>query len=152
MQQNLKAWISQGAVWESRIGGFQEGGFQIVERAAFSFVWKSVIAWEFLLKIDTSLAIATSGLRTNLLFEKPLPKTPHLILPSSKTRRRNRRESRDFGGLRWRRPNSAILAVHRRLLVLSGPTARPPYRAIRYRHTYRTCAHTHTNCRLRGTH
>ena len=35
------------------------------------FAWKSVIAREFLLKVDTSLAIATSGLRTNLLFEIP---------------------------------------------------------------------------------
>ena len=25
-----------GVIWESRMGGFQEGGFQIVERAAFS--------------------------------------------------------------------------------------------------------------------
>ena len=47
------------------MGGFQEGGFQIVERAVFSSR-KSVIAGEFLLKIDTLLAIATSGLRTNL--------------------------------------------------------------------------------------
>ena len=47
------------------------------------FAWKSVIAREFLLKIDTSLAIATSGLRTNLLFENPLPKFPHLIFPKS---------------------------------------------------------------------
>ena len=41
-------------------------------------------AREFLLKIDTSLAIATSGLRTNLLFEPPpLPKTPHSIFPTN---------------------------------------------------------------------
>ena len=58
------------------MGGFQEGGFQIVERAAFSSRGNLLyiyiyIAREFLLKIDTSLAIATSGLRTNLLFEKP---------------------------------------------------------------------------------
>ena len=66
------------------MGGFQEGGFQIVERAAFFFAWKSVIAREFLLKIDTSLVIATSGLRTNLLFENPpLPKTPHVIFPNT---------------------------------------------------------------------
>ena len=41
------------------------------------FAKKSAIAREFLLKNDTSLAIAMSGLRTNLLLqEPPLPKTP----------------------------------------------------------------------------
>ena len=55
------------------MGGFQEGGFQIVERAAFSSRGNLFIARELLLKVDTSLAIATSGLRTNLLFENPPP-------------------------------------------------------------------------------
>ena len=50
------------------MGEFQEGGFQIVERAAFSSRGN--------LKVDTSLAIATSGLRTNLLFEKPPSENP----------------------------------------------------------------------------
>ena len=63
------------------MGGFQEGGFQIVERAAFFFPWKSVIAREFLLKINTLLAIATSGLRTNLLFEKPPSENPPFDIP-----------------------------------------------------------------------
>ena len=45
--------------------------------------WKSVIAREFFLKKDTSLAIATSGLRTNLLFGNPLPKTPPFDFPDS---------------------------------------------------------------------
>ena len=55
------------------------------------FAWTSVMARELLLKIDTSLAIATSGLRTNLLFEiedksviwkTPLPTTPHSTFPN----------------------------------------------------------------------
>ena len=47
---------------------------------------KSVIAREFLLETDTSLAIVTSGLRTNLLLqEPPLPKTPHSIFPTVET-------------------------------------------------------------------
>ena len=49
--------------------GFQEGGFQIVECAAFSSRGNLLLQGNSLLKIDTSLAIATSGLRTNLLFE-----------------------------------------------------------------------------------
>ena len=40
------------------MGGFQERGFRIVECAAFSS------RGNLLLKINTSLAIATSGLRT----------------------------------------------------------------------------------------
>ena len=45
------------------------------------FAWKSVIVREFFLKIDTSLAIARSGLRTNLLFEKPpFRKPPHSMV------------------------------------------------------------------------
>ena len=53
-------------------GGSRKGGRQIVERAAFSSRGNLLLqlAREFLLKIDTSLAIATSGLRTNLLFAK----------------------------------------------------------------------------------
>ena len=39
------------------------------------------MAREFLLKIDTSLAIATSGLRTNLLFEKPPFENPPFDFP-----------------------------------------------------------------------
>ena len=62
-------------------GGFQEGGFQIVERAAF-FLRVAIIAMEFLLKIDTSLKIiATSGLRTNLLFENPPFRKPPFDFP-----------------------------------------------------------------------
>ena len=46
------------------------------------FARKSVIAREFLLEIDTSLAIATSGLRTDLLLQDPpLLSTLHLIFP-----------------------------------------------------------------------
>ena len=45
------------------------------------FAWKSAIAREFLLKIDTSLAIATSGLKTNLLFEKPPSENPPFDFP-----------------------------------------------------------------------
>ena len=52
-------------------GGFPRGGFSNSWTCSVFFAWKSVIAREFLLQIDTSLAIATSGLRTNLLFEKP---------------------------------------------------------------------------------
>ena len=44
-----------------------------------------------LLNIDTSLAIATSGLRTNLLFDKSFPKTPHSIFP---TKQRQIKETR----------------------------------------------------------
>ena len=62
------------------MGGSRKG-FQIVERAAFFFAWKSVIAREFLFKIDTSLAIATSGLRTNLLFENPPFQKPPVRFP-----------------------------------------------------------------------
>ena len=54
----------------------QNSAFQIVACAAFSSRgndFKSVIAREFLLKIDTLLAIATSGSRTNLLLENPPP-------------------------------------------------------------------------------
>ena len=66
------------------MGGFQEGGFQIVERAAFSSRGNlSVIAGEFLLKIDTLLAIATSGLRTNPLFEKPPSENPPFDFPKT---------------------------------------------------------------------
>ena len=47
------------------------------------FARKSVIARKFLLDIDTSLAVVTSGLRTNLLLqETPLPKTSHSISPN----------------------------------------------------------------------
>ena len=63
------------------MGGFQEGGFQIVELAAFSSRGNLLLQGEFLLKIDTSLAIATSGLRTNLLFEKPPPENPPFDFP-----------------------------------------------------------------------
>ena len=49
--------------------------------------WKSVIAREFLLKIDTLLAIATSGLRTHLLFETPPSKNPPLDFPKPWTKR-----------------------------------------------------------------
>ena len=45
------------------------------------FAWKSVIAREFLLKIDTALAIAKSGLRTNLLFERPPSENPPFDFP-----------------------------------------------------------------------
>ena len=39
------------------------------------------------LEIDTPLAIATSGLRMNLLLqERPFPNTPHLIFPRSAIR------------------------------------------------------------------
>ena len=46
---------------------------------------KSVIAREFLQGIDTSLAVATSGLRTNLLLQEPPPfeKPPHSIFPDT---------------------------------------------------------------------
>ena len=63
-------------------GGVPGRGFSNSGLCCVFFAWKSVIAREFLLHIDTSLAIATSGLRTNLLFDKKnLPKTPHSILP-----------------------------------------------------------------------
>ena len=59
-------------------GGVPGRGFSNSWMCCVFFAWKSVIAREILLKIDTSLAIATSGLKTNLLFEKPpFPKTPH---------------------------------------------------------------------------
>ena len=45
------------------------------------------IAREFLLKIDTSLAIATSGLRTNLLFEKPPSENPPFDFPEISIRK-----------------------------------------------------------------
>ena len=51
-------------------GGVPGMGFSKSGTYCVFFAWKSVIAREFLLKIGTSLAIATSGLRTNLLFEK----------------------------------------------------------------------------------
>ena len=48
---------------------------------------KFVIAREFLLEIDTPLAIATLGLKMNLLLqEHPFPNTPHLIFPRSAIR------------------------------------------------------------------
>ena len=34
--QSARAFLGLDILWESRMGGFQEGGFQIVERAAFS--------------------------------------------------------------------------------------------------------------------
>ena len=75
-------WNEPETSWESRGGGgLQEGGFQIVERGCVFFAWKSVIAREVLLKIDTLLAIATSGLRTNLLFEKPPSENPPFDFP-----------------------------------------------------------------------
>ena len=97
-------------VWELRMGGFQEGGFQIVEHAA----WKSVIAREFLLKIDTSLAIATSGLRTNLLFDKPLSENPPFDFPNGvvyKIRERNRAKKLPHTG---RRGTHAFLGARQR--------------------------------------
>ena len=64
------------------MGGFPGRGFSNSCTCCVFFAWRSVIAREFLLKIDTSLAIATSGLRTNLLFEKPPPpKTSRSIFP-----------------------------------------------------------------------
>ena len=63
--------------------GFREGGFP-----QLLFARKSVMAREFLLEIDTSLATTTSGLRTNLLLQgSPLPKTPHSIFPSMEWQR-----------------------------------------------------------------
>ena len=53
------------------MGGFQEGGLQIVEHAAFFFAKKSVIAREFLPEVDTSPAIATSVWRTAQLLREP---------------------------------------------------------------------------------
>ena len=62
------------------MGGVPGRGFSNSGTCCVFFAWKSVIAREFLLKIDTSLAIATSGLRTNLLFENPpLRNPPHSI-------------------------------------------------------------------------
>ena len=54
-------------------GGSRKGFLQIVDTCCVFFAWKSVIARGFLLKTDMcfSPAIATSGLRTNLLFENP---------------------------------------------------------------------------------
>ena len=58
-------------------GGVPRRGFSNSWRCCFFFAWKSVIAREFLLKIDTSLA----GLRTNLLFEKPPSENPPFDFP-----------------------------------------------------------------------
>ena len=80
-KENSKAITRKGP--QFKWGGFQEGGFSNSWTCCVFFVGKSVIARELLLKIDTTLAIATTGLRTNLLFEiPPLPKPPHLIFPN----------------------------------------------------------------------
>ena len=63
------------------MGGVPRRGFSNSWTCCVFFAWKSVIAREFLLKIDTSLAIATSGLRTNLLFEKPPSENPPFNFP-----------------------------------------------------------------------
>ena len=67
-------------------GGYRKGVFAIVDQLRFLceeiYYCKGI---QFLLKIDTSLAIATSGLRTNLLLQErrtPPPKTPHSIFPN----------------------------------------------------------------------
>ena len=57
-------------------GGVPGRGFSNSWTCCVFFAWKSVIAREFLLKIYTLLAIATSGLRTNLLFENPPVRNP----------------------------------------------------------------------------
>ena len=63
-------YVTQGAGIAN--GGVPGRGFSNSWTCCVLFAWKSVIAREFLLKINTSLAIATSGLRkTHLLFENP---------------------------------------------------------------------------------
>ena len=69
---------------------------------------ESVIAREFLLKIDTSLAIATSGLRTNLLFEKPPSENPPFDFPKNDTRHFRRFEVRS-PSFYWLKRNSSFL-------------------------------------------
>ena len=56
-------------------GGSRKGVLAIVDQLRF-FARRSVVARELLLDSDTSLAIATSGWRTNLLLQEPLPKPP----------------------------------------------------------------------------
>ena len=76
-------------------GGVPRRGFSNSWTCCVFFAWKSVIAREFLLKIDTLLAIATSGLRTNLLFENPPSENPHSIFPRYSAR--FRKIARAFG-------------------------------------------------------
>ena len=63
------------------MGGFQELNVLRLLRV------ESAIAREFLLKIDTSLAVATSGLRTNLLFGKPPSENPPIRFPPPREKR-----------------------------------------------------------------
>ena len=74
-------------IWESRMGGFQQGqgGLAIVDYLRL-LCEESVIARAFLLEADTSLAIATSGLRTNLLLQELL--SENSICKSQRTARK----------------------------------------------------------------
>ena len=65
-------WVFGRAVFSPGIanGGFQKGDFKWLNVLRFLRV-EIGCCKGFLLKIDTSPAIATTGLRTNLLFENP---------------------------------------------------------------------------------
>ena len=53
------------------MGGVPKGAFSTIAGELGSLAKKSVIAREFLLEVDASLAIATLGLRPNLLLQEP---------------------------------------------------------------------------------
>ena len=57
-------------------GGFPRRGFPQYLISCVVFARKSVIARDFLLKIDTAFAIAMPGLRMSLLLQEPPGKPP----------------------------------------------------------------------------
>ena len=81
-------------------GGVPGRGFSNSCTCCVFFAWTSVFAREFLLKIDTSLAIATSGWDKSVIWNPPFRKPPHLICPTH-LRCRN---TTKLGGGSWHTP------------------------------------------------
>ena len=111
-------------------GGVPGRGFSNSWTCCVFFACKSAIAKEFLLKIDTSLTIAMSGLRTNLLFEKPPFRKPPIRFSPPKKRLSLSRGAAN-GGLRdgglsksedilGKRPFSFVFWISQVLFVPSG--------------------------------
>ena len=64
------------------MGGFQEGGFQIVERAAFSLRGNLLLQGNSDLKSTLHLLLRRRVRGHICYLKNPLPKTPHSIFPN----------------------------------------------------------------------
>ena len=69
-------------IWESQMGGFQEGGFQIVEHAAFSSRGNLLLQGNYL-KSTLRLLLRRRVWGQICYLKNPLPKTPHSFSPNN---------------------------------------------------------------------